>query len=286
MSSDICAVLDEIDIPSHRAVGLAQVPFEPGETVHLYIEGDLDFKNTVIGYLESHFFPYVNLDFVVVHTPQESPSGALVTVTSDTTTLSPGASGTCRFIGTKTPYVIIGILKRRTCIHELCHAVGMLHELDHPNKTVTFDREHLARFFVERKALTHDEATRFVDRNFFKASSYGELSTTEFDPQSVMLYSMPAASNLEGVELVGGTKLSRLDKRWLREAYGMPRSMVADGTAGVGSRRALDTCPACPSCDDVCDAKYGATPHSWVFWIAMAVTVLACAWLMRHVLIH
>lgn len=261
---DICTVKD-IETATPRAVGLAQVPYEPGETVNVFIEPSKtnpEFTSTVADLLQTKFSPYVNLDFVLVDSLEPAAGGGLIHITDDTTGLRPGASGTCKRIGKKNPYIIIGLLEPRVVIHELAHAVGMIHELEHPFKTVTFDRDRLVGYYMARKnrPITQEEAEVFVDKNFFsnQGIAASKLRPGDFDPKSIMLYKLPADVTVEGVELTGNKELSEGDKQWLREAYSEP-----------GTERSLESevlsCPACP---------YDSTTN--IFWI-ICVVVFAAA---------
>lgn len=257
---DYCSVND-IETATPRSVGLLALPYAQGEHVNIFVEPseyNPAFVQNVKSTLTAEFFPYVNLQFEFVSTPTPAPDGGLVHITDNPAGLKPGASGTCKRIGKKDPYIIIGKTKtfETVVIHEMAHAVGMLHELEHPHKPFTFDRERLVAFYMARKDMSRQDAESFVQRNFF-ANTEKELLYGDFDTKSIMLYKLPVEVT-GGVELTGSSRLSDGDKDWLEQAY----------SDKVTSRS--DAGPSCPPC------PYDSTTN--MFWIiCVIVFTLACA---------
>jgi hypothetical protein len=140
-----------------------------------------------------------------------------------------------------------------TIVHEFCHALGMYHELQSPyGNTLQFNTAITYEYF--ERADGWDEDT--VDTNVLSLLSTSTVDGSQFDPNSIMKYSLPACLLTNGVknasvcnEFLGNlfgaytssnytteqgnyiqqynNYLSDRDKEWLSKKYPMQSSLPA-----------------------------------------------------------
>lgn len=105
-----------------------------------------------------------------------------------------------------------------TVIHEFCHALGMLHEHQNPNKPIEWNYDAVWRMLCNppNKWDWQKIKTNVIDTGF----SPDELNGSEFDPKSIMLYSFGPELTLNFKDgLKANSELSDLDKEWLQKMY-------------------------------------------------------------------
>jgi hypothetical protein len=101
----------------------------------------------------------------------------------------------------------------RVVLHEFGHAIGLEHELQSPNAHIVWDTAAVYKFY--RETYSWDSAK--VNFNVF-----GKINTAEatvFDPQSIMIYAVPAFLVKNNIEIPWPDKLSALDKKTIKKYY-------------------------------------------------------------------
>lgn len=103
-------------------------------------------------------------------------------------------------------------------LHEFGHALGLIHEQQSPVSGIQWDKEKTYRWFKER--LGWDKGT--VDSQVFEKYSVTTTNYSQFDPTSIMAYSIPAELTLNGQGTPWNETLSSVDKQYIREWYPHP----------------------------------------------------------------
>lgn len=221
----ICGTI-ETDI--ERSIFLKKPPFTPGQTVNVHVTDVHNtggqFKQHIVDVVTAEVAPFVNVKFVFVESKTPSASGALVTVTNDSST-SGGfkVNGQVTGMGTKTPRVLIGQnTPDRTVIHEFGHVLGLAHEHLNPDfaKSKKLDFEKMVARYMKSNNVDREAATKkIMYQNFTKRDEKKYSYTPLYDPDSVMLYTFNANVTTDGVKIVGGQVFSELDKAQLHKMY-------------------------------------------------------------------
>jgi len=114
---------------------------------------------------------------------------------------------------------------RRVVVHEFGHALGMIHEHQHPSVEIKWNKPVVYRHYKEKQGW--DKVT--VDSNLFAHYSDSETQFSNYDPTSIMHYPVPAEFTLDGVAVGWNTDLSDTDKQFIAEAYPkVPEHAAAD----------------------------------------------------------
>lgn len=105
---------------------------------------------------------------------------------------------------------------RRVVLHEFGHALGLIHEHQSPNRPIAWNR---AAVIADLSAAPNywDEAT--IENNIFKQYDQAEVTSTPVDPQSIMMYPIPAAWTTDGFSAGLNRETSENDKEFIRKAY-------------------------------------------------------------------
>jgi hypothetical protein len=130
----------------------------------------------------------------------------------------------------------------RVVIHEFGHALGLVHEHQSPVAGIQWDREKVYAHYQETDGW--DRA--MVDAQVFAKYSVTSTNYSQFDPESIMEYWVPASVTLDGHGVPGGTRLSETDKEYIARWY--PAPPVPDAATGL-----LRTGDDCDEIDFVVD---------------------------------
>lgn len=103
----------------------------------------------------------------------------------------------------------------RVVQHEVCHAIGMEHEHQHPRAGIPWDKEAVYKYYERTQGWSRPQ----IDAQVLRRYTGSRFKGTTFDPSSLMQYPVPA-------ELTGGKfsvgwnkKLSTTDILFLRSVY-------------------------------------------------------------------
>ena len=103
----------------------------------------------------------------------------------------------------------------RVILHEFGHALGLIHEHQSPVAGIQWDREKVYAHFLETQGWDRG----MVDAQVFAKYSVQSTNFSQFDPDSIMEYWIPASVTLDGHAVPGGTYLSAIDKEYIRRWY-------------------------------------------------------------------
>lgn len=102
---------------------------------------------------------------------------------------------------------------RRVVLHEFGHAVGLEHELQSPNSNIQWDSASVYTYYK----TTYNWSKEMVNDFVFKKIDTGEYS--RFDPNSIMIYAVPAFLTKNNKEITWPENLSLLDKKTIKKYY-------------------------------------------------------------------
>jgi hypothetical protein len=102
----------------------------------------------------------------------------------------------------------------RVVLHEFGHALGAMHEHQHPESGIPWDREKVYAYYAEMGWNKKD-----VDDNIFARYGYDRLNTSRYDPKSIMHYAIPNALTIGDWKIDWNTTLSETDKQFIGRSY-------------------------------------------------------------------
>ena len=101
-------------------------------------------------------------------------------------------------------------------IHEFGHALGLLHEHNHPQALISWNRAAVYAD-LEGEPNLWDKAT--IDANVFAKFDASTVITTDFDKASVMIYTVPSHWTTDGRSFMPSPRLSEGDAATIRRLY-------------------------------------------------------------------
>ena len=104
----------------------------------------------------------------------------------------------------------------RVVIHEFGHAFGAIHEHQHPEAGIPWDREKVYAYYG---GPPNNWSREQVDTNLFRRYDASITQFSEFDPLSIMLYSISNDLTIGDWEVGWNTTLSDTDKAFIADAY-------------------------------------------------------------------
>lgn len=105
----------------------------------------------------------------------------------------------------------------RVVLHEFGHALGCIHEHQNPAGGIPWNKEAVYAYYM---GPPNNWSREKVDTNLFQLYAKDLTAHTALDPDSIMLYPVPAAFTLDGKAIGGSNRtLSALDKEFIATLY-------------------------------------------------------------------
>jgi hypothetical protein len=121
----------------------------------------------------------------------------------------------------------------RVVLHEFGHAVGLVHEHQHPEGGIPWDEPRVYEWYGRQGWSRED-----VDRNVFRVHDRDTTNFSEFDEESIMLYSVPEELTVGDYAIGWNRSLSELDRSFIAQHY--PRAQATPELAVGGGRIGAD----------------------------------------------
>jgi serralysin len=102
-------------------------------------------------------------------------------------------------------------------IHEFGHALGLLHEHNHPEAKIRWNK---AAVNADLSGDPNYWDQKTIEFNVYEAYERSDVFTTDFDAASVMIYTIPAHWTLDGRSFMPSWKLSDSDRETIALLYG------------------------------------------------------------------
>jgi len=107
----------------------------------------------------------------------------------------------------------------RVVLHEFGHALGAIHEHQHPEVAIPWDREAVYRYYG---GPPNNWSRAEIDHNIFERYSRTETNFTAYDSLSIMHYAISDALTIGHFSVPWNTNLSENDKAHMRVIYPFP----------------------------------------------------------------
>jgi serralysin len=104
----------------------------------------------------------------------------------------------------------------RIVLHEFGHALGLIHEHQSPATGIKWDRQAVIQ---ELTSPPYNCTRQEIERDYFERLAITQTQYTHFDPDSIMLYWIPARWTLNGFSTPWNTMLSATDKQFIGKLY-------------------------------------------------------------------
>jgi hypothetical protein len=104
----------------------------------------------------------------------------------------------------------------RVVAHEFGHALGLIHEHQNPDKPISWNRDAV---IADLSGPPNNWDPETIENNIFKRYDPSEVATTPTDPDSIMMYPIPATWTTDGFSVGLNRDLSDTDRRFIAQAY-------------------------------------------------------------------
>ncbi|MGL6111857.1 MAG: hypothetical protein ACRC2B_17335, partial [Rubrivivax sp.] len=101
-------------------------------------------------------------------------------------------------------------------IHEFGHALGLLHEHNHPEALIRWNKPAV---YQDLGGPPNRWSKAAIDSNVFARFDASTVITTDFDHASVMIYTIPAQWTMDGRSFMPSPRLSPGDVGTIRRLY-------------------------------------------------------------------
>jgi hypothetical protein len=105
---------------------------------------------------------------------------------------------------------------RSVVLHEFGHALGLIHEHQNPVAGIQWNREAVVR---ELSGPPNSWSVEEIAFNVLDAASPADVAATAMDPESIMMYPIPASWTTDGFSADFNSDLSAVDKKFIHKMY-------------------------------------------------------------------
>lgn len=123
---------------------------------------------------------------------------------------------------------------RRVVLHEFGHALGMIHEHQHPRVQIRWNKEVVYRTYA-RQGWSRSA----VDSNLFARIEAHATQFDAYDPESIMHYPVPPEFTLDRRSVGWNRDLSAGDKWFIAKVYPKPGPAAAFPPSGLAADAGL-----------------------------------------------
>ncbi len=106
----------------------------------------------------------------------------------------------------------------RTILHEFGHALGLIHEHQHPLNGILWNKEYIYNYYE----LTQGWDRSKVDTNMFRKYTTTQTNYSSYDTYSIMHYYFPPEFTTNGFSAPLNNYLSHTDKTFIKQQYPGP----------------------------------------------------------------
>ncbi len=97
-------------------------------------------------------------------------------------------------------------------LHEFGHALGLVHEHHSPKAGIQWNKAAVKK---DHPGFSDE----YLETNIFKRYERSQTQYSKFDPYSIMVYRIPKAWTLNGIETPENAALSEIDKQYIQKWY-------------------------------------------------------------------
>lgn len=201
-----------------RAVSLNNVEFTPGDVITVgFMDGTITQKNDFKLGLEI-WGQYVNLNFQIVNNYQN----AIVRVKHIPNQSWSEVGLNCLNVPVSQPTLSIGWTGLDVILHEIGHMIGLLHEHQNPSSSINWNVQVLNEVLAGPPNFW---TPRMIEQNIIERYNTNQVTGTEFDPNSIMLYPVDPTWTVDGFSTAWNQTLSATDIAYAQRLYPFPNSV-------------------------------------------------------------
>lgn len=127
------------------------------------------------------------------------------------------------------PTMNFGWLDEGVILHEFGHMIGMIHEHQNPRTNPIEWNKSVVNAALSGPPNFWDQPT--IDHNIYRKYEVNQINGSDFDTESVMLYTFPASWTVNGFQTDPNETLSAIDKEFAKNVY--PGAGTGDGAQTV-----------------------------------------------------
>lgn len=200
---------------TNRAVGAKGKFWTNGQTLKIGFIGGSSVSRAYATAAFTEWAKYANLNFTY---PAAGPYDCRISFVANSGSWS--YIGTdCKSISQSSATMNLGWLGNDVALHEIGHFLGLLHEHQNPTTPVCWNRDKVIQ---DLSGPPNNWSVSMIESNVLNPAPAANVITTPLDPNSIMMYSIPATWVCNGTGFSGGKVLSQVDKDFITARY--PRS--------------------------------------------------------------